>query len=62
MMAVAAQQVAQRGRGAGPSDDILMHIARLTDPPKSYHKQNLTVQVLPKMLPQAGPSSLTSSP
>jgi len=44
------------------SDDILMHIARLTDPAQSYNskaKANLTVQVLPGLLPNA-PAQLTN--
>lgn len=32
------------------SDDILMHLARLTDPPKTGNKRNLTVRSLPELV------------
>ncbi len=31
-------------------EDVLMHIARITDPPKSFGKHNLTVQLLPELI------------
>ena len=34
-------------------EDIVLHLARLTDPPKSVGKDNLTIQRLPKLISDA---------
>jgi hypothetical protein len=34
-------------------EDILMHLCRITDPPKSCGKHTLTLQALPTLVPQA---------
>jgi AbiU2 len=44
----------------GLSDATLLHIARLTDPPESVGKENLTIQNLPKLVDNGMKSGVTA--